>query len=99
MNKPKIRESDRTKYREGNELIARFMGTYSFFKWIHYHNSWDWLIPVIDKITDMDEYSSHYRPEMSSMFSDGSIQINTKFIENTYEQVVEFINWYNERSK
>lgn len=59
-----------------------------------YNKSWDWLIPVINKITDLDEYTQ-YKNDNSMMFSDGSIYINTKFIESTYDQVIEFLEWYN----
>jgi hypothetical protein len=63
-------------------------------KTLQYHKSWDWLIPVIDKITSMDAYIK-YKDHSSSQFSDGGIYINTKFIDNTYNDVVDFIKWYN----
>jgi len=59
-----------------------------------FHLSWDWLIPVIDKITSMDEYSD-FKDYTSSMVSKGEIDINTRFIENTWNDVVDFIKWYN----
>ena len=96
---------------EGNELIAIFMGAkynktsgweFSVFggPYSHCNNklkfnlSWDWLIPVIDKITSMDGYIE-FKASTSSMVSEGGIYINTKFIENTWKDVVEFIKWYN----
>lgn len=60
-----------------------------------YNSSWDWLIPVINKITAMSEYFK-YKDYTSSMVSEGGIYINTKFIENTWGEVVEFIKYYNE---
>lgn len=63
-------------------------------KILHYHDSWDWLIPVIDKIYSMNEYSS-FKKYTCSMLDEGGIFINTKFITETYKQVVDFIKWYN----
>jgi hypothetical protein len=62
--------------------------------WAEYHKSWDWLIPIIDKITSMDEYPK-FKDYTSSIISEGGIYINTKFIENTWEDVVKFIEWHN----
>jgi hypothetical protein len=61
---------------------------------LRYNISWDWLIPVICKIQSMNEYVK-YIENTSSMVNEGGIYINTKYIENTYEQVVDFINFYN----
>jgi hypothetical protein len=59
-----------------------------------YNISWDWLIPVIDKIKSKDCYVE-YLNNTSNMISDGGIYINTKFIKNTYNDVIDFIKWYN----
>jgi Tfp pilus assembly protein PilZ len=64
-----------------------------------YHSSWDWLMPVIEKITDMKIYYSDYKAETSSLFDDGGIFINTKFISSTWEDVIAFIEWYNANNK
>jgi hypothetical protein len=64
-------------------------------KILEYHKSWDWLIPVIDKITSMEEYIE-YKNNTSNIISDGGIFINTRFINDTYNDVINFINWYNE---
>lgn len=47
-----------------------------------YNKSWDWLIPVIDKIKSMNEYPK-FKQHTSSMVNEGGIHINTKFIINT----------------
>ena len=61
---------------------------------LSYHRSWDWLIPVIDKITSMSEYFI-YKEETSNIVSEGGIYINTKFISSTWDDVIGFIEWYN----
>lgn len=63
-----------------------------------YHISWDWLIPVINKITSMDIYFK-YKDDLNSQFNDGGIEINVKYIEVTYESVIDFIKWYNKQNK
>lgn len=63
-----------------------------------YHKSWDWLIPVIDKVYSLKEYYV-YCDKTSSQFNEGGIYINTRNISVTYEQVVGFIQWYNENQK
>ena len=63
-----------------------------------YHKSWDWLMPVIDKIRSEVCYVK-YKEHTASMIDDGGIYINTKFRENTYNDVVEFIKWYNQNKE
>lgn len=61
-----------------------------------YHNSWDWLMPVIKKI---DSYANE---KLSfSKFDDyrtnwAMINRPSKYdIDNVYKQVIQFIEWYN----
>ena len=79
---------------ENNKLIAEFMGVvfhddenqYYNADGLHigntlqYHNSWDWLMPVIIKMADARE-DTHYKLY--------------KTIDEAYEEVVEFINQLN----
>lgn len=64
---------------------------------LKYHSSWDWLIPVIDRITSMNEYYK-YIDAVSGQF-ETKIEINTRFIERTHEDVIDFITWYNKQGK
>ena len=68
----------------------------SFENLFEFHSSWDWLIPVIDKIYSMNEYIE-YKDYMNNIICDGEIDINTKFIQITFSDVVEFIKWYNNK--
>ena len=63
-----------------------------------FHSDWNWLIPVVKKITSDDLYLK-YKNETSNIVSEGGIYINTKFIINTFEDVVDFIKWYNENKE
>lgn len=84
---------------EHKELVVRgklyknLVWAKKFEKDLKYHSSWDWLIPVINKIYESDWY---YKWKDTSGQFEKEVFINTKFIETTWEQVVEFIKWYNE---
>ncbi len=77
-----------------NKIIAEFMGyelignTYSknngseWFINPQYHESWDWLMPVVDKCYKIDEKG----------FDSLVDAISTLDIDGTYKAVVEFIN-------
>jgi len=63
---------------------------------LKYNLSWDWLMPVIDKIYSSNEY--YVYKSTLGQFSTG-IEINTKFIDVTYNNVVDYIKWYNSQTK
>ena len=67
-----------------------------YFHLLKYHKSWDWLIPVIDKIYSSDDYVKY--KDSLGQFSDG-VFINIKFISSTYNNVVDYIKWYNDNKK
>lgn len=96
-----------------NELIAQFMGLplyrdevmftggtrkVPFQKW-QYHTSWDWLMPVVEKIETLGfffiikstyvEVNRLYDPVTVSC-ADGESKIQA-----VYKVVIEFIKWYN----
>ena len=80
---------------KNNKLIAEFMGVdqvdidYAFNEHgqLKYHLSWDWLMPVVQKIGDeylntpFDETYSHLTEQYENIWT----------IEDTYNAVVEFI--------
>lgn len=109
---------------EGNRLIAEFMGYKQrengglfwgndglgglYPKDLKYHSSWDWLMPVVEKIINSNCSSAELCGEWYlnsskysfSMLNDqtNSCEGNSKnsLIEATWLAVVEFIKWYNE---
>lgn len=88
-----------------NKLIAEFMGLefskgeyyrplYNSGDWIpqdelHYHTSWDWLIPVVEKI-EMECEGVPLQLLNCNLYSE---------IGEVYQAVVEFIKIYNESNK
>ena len=88
---------------ENNKLIAEFMnypdlGTEGDFSYLRYHASWDWLMPVVDKIESDDRYDvdilqygtriTDNQKEIVNNIADISFD---KKIEHTHNAVVEFI--------
>jgi hypothetical protein len=71
---------------------------------VEYHTSWEWLIPVVEKIESLNvvcfEKNLQEEGDYQCLFTKG----NDIFIchyadtskEATYKAVVEFIKWYNE---
>ena len=86
---------------EGNKLIAEFMGLkehkgsyylplYNGGDWVSdveldYHNSWDWLMPVISKCrSESNSEDSHWEVIYYTL-EEGNLNAS-------YEAVVQFIN-------
>ena len=80
-----------------NKLIAEFMDyenvdeMFPFDGELHYHTSWDWLMPAVQKcrlhgqnLVGIDNWS-----EIGSPLEEGNLN-------KTYQAVVEFIKQYND---
>jgi hypothetical protein len=106
---------------ENNRIIAEFMGFYgnpktkepitSIEKDSKYHLSWDWLMPVVDKIEDFQDgedgdlmrgHLYNFRIEQYFVYildgesMDVIIEMNgDSKLDATYNAVVEFIKSYN----
>lgn len=60
------------------------------FMLLPFHSSWDWLMPVAEKIKLIGEQEKKYSIEFEIAFGE-------KGHERLYKAVVEFIQWYNEK--
>jgi len=103
------------KTEESNKMIAEFMGNMHDGDVIHeelYDVSWDWLMPVVEKIEKnkyVDEFNinwdslgekHHCEITNTQKFTFETIRIYADSkIEAVYEAVVEFIKWYNKNKK
>ena len=83
---------------ENNKLIADFMGQGAQLHLVEhpqtgeyvdaeYHTSWDWLMPVVEKIGTVMPYNRHLDIDKLDIFTEFHI---------VYSAVIEFIEWYNE---
>ena len=87
---------------KNNKLIAEFMGERSVYNirtdvdpmgyyeenTMNFHTSWDWLMPVVEKILDI---SFQDEGDAEDFYS---IRDCMPDINHTYRAVVEFIKWY-----
>lgn len=82
----------------------------SFMCEAQYHERWDWLMPVVEKICgltigdDVLYVKSAYPRTFGMKDEDGTSMVrlngftlhkSDKLIDATYSAVIEFINWYN----
>jgi len=68
---------------------------------LKYHESWDWLIPVVEKIETMEfttqiQHNDCIIYDGENEFRQFGDRRRTKF-ETTHQAVIDFINWYNEQ--
>lgn len=67
---------------------------------LKYHSSWDWLMPVVEKIETIDFVVIIKQGECVIVNNSGNTpkfiqQVSTTKIESTWLACVEFIEWYN----
>lgn len=91
-----------------NKLIAEFMGiklTENGLAWDYinnpipsYHTSWDWLMPVVQKIESLGYVFTIQggKAEYGEMISKTQSFIAEDKLSSTYKAVVEFIKQYND---
>ena len=101
---------------EGNKIIMIFMGIKtdlpsSALTICQYHSSWDWLMPVVEKIESLGYvtqiwglWNKNYTYSFS-ITQKGNLNIQVgrgisdhSKIESVYTGVIEFINWYNKNT-
>jgi hypothetical protein len=71
-----------------NDIQVEFFCAHEF----KYHISWDWLMPVIQEIKLSIEISDRFYEALDRL-DNSLMDIN---IQQTYENVVDIIEWYNE---
>ena len=97
-----------------NEVIARFMGYYfnagkfysngggrgAWFKEAKYHESWDWLMPVVKKIKsihfDILRQRANIMDYMRAAAPMNSALISIDLV-GLHKGVYEFLTWYNKQ--
>ena len=86
---------------KGNKLILDLMEKeYNEEFLLQYHLSWDWLMPVVEKIENLGYFcminkrTSIYTGTKDQKISITTIEGNTKIL-NTWKAIIAFIEWYN----
>ena len=87
---------------------------YRMAKDFEYHSSWDWLIPVVEKIKSIDiTPPPNYRGYRIEIVVQGyvkiegfpmptifkNVSIEGSLINSVYNAVIAFITWYNQQGK
>ena len=62
---------------------------------LRFHSSWDWLMPVVKKISRLYDQEPEHLDEYEAVIRIPIIET----MENIYKAVVEFIKWYNTKLK
>ncbi len=91
-----------------NKLIAEFMEVDGFLSLsqMNYHTSWDWLMPVVEKIerderydVDILQYGTRIRENSKKEIVNNIADISfDKKIEHTYDAIVKFIQYYQKKN-
>lgn len=98
-----------------NKYAAHFKkhgGDFVYANRLEYHTSWDWLMPVVEKIESIGKTcvsithrSCEITPIIYSVKKDRMVWHQTIFvmhenkIASTYAAVLQFITWYNTTNK
>lgn len=93
---------------EGNKLIADFMEVRLhsrvkqwqvakgvFYKELHYHSSWDWLMPSFYKFRDETKVNIGLQGILTNYIAQIAERIAFGEITQVYKKLVEAITWYN----
>lgn len=64
---------------------------------LKYHESWDWLMPVINKCYKLQDGQGWTKSKCLQYFLDIRDFMNDNALETVYEEIIIFIKWYNEQ--
>jgi len=68
-------------------------------KTIHYHDKWDWLMPVVDKINKLPNLKKQGDTTLDSFKRDIRTYVGLVDIQNAYNHIIQLLNWYNPLKK
>jgi len=85
--------------RELADIVMHEIGDEQWYIYPRFHESWDWLMPVVEKILSSDMYHKIGETETSIVGTSHMSHVKTSLMSahilTVYEAVVEFIKWYN----
>ena len=94
---PAFSDVNTTRY---DRWITPYSPAWATAEQMAFHSSWDWLMPVVEKISEIDnqageEMAAHMR---NAALDDLAI-LNTSILchkDEVYKRVVAYIKWYNQ---
>ncbi len=72
---------------------------------LQFDTSWDWLMPVVEKMNTMGQWTQLSYKELTGYWFEittprmGFAETGKNAIESVWKTVVKFIKWYNQNSK
>ena len=75
-----------------NRLPKDFLNNSESYKC--FHNSWDWLIPVVKKCLIGEAETN--RPDLVLYIYESLVDLEINLV---YKDIIEFIKWYNQQNK
>jgi hypothetical protein len=78
-------------YDSEETLTSEVFGSDNTFDFLNYHKSWDWLMPVVEKIMWDNDITDDSCTKIADALCDAKI-------DRVYDAIVEFIKWYNQNT-
>jgi len=66
-------------------------------KKLKYHESWDWLMPVVEKIERLRKDAAPHDVDFDMLKEDINDALSEGRLDYTYQNIVNFIKWFNEK--
>ena len=72
-------------------------GEKDYSKSLHYHDSWDWLMPVVEKATKIGSQTELAYYHIGRTFEEIKTALYIVHIEGVWAAVIKVIEWYNKQ--
>lgn len=79
--------------KDGNEVDDFNNEPFSSLEHLPYSESWDWLMPVVKKVTDLHDQFSYFH--MGHIFDQLKDALYDARIKSAWNNIIELITWHN----
>ena len=93
-------------YKDSKSPLRHFIDNRNKLDGLDFHNSWDWLMPVVEKCKEtLETIETEFESEERAKFEEEIFSLDetledffTNNLEAIYRRCIEFIKWYNEQN-